>query len=302
MKNALCERRVSAVNCKGIHIVNGEKIVCGKEGTNQDFYKVETKNHGVIYMCPDCYHKVESYYTENGLKANQEKKHGFTYSFEFEMTNSEAPYTRTLQYNGFLPTHDSTVSIEYKSPIYQSLNGLRKLFRSLNNELDNSYFEDEAGTHCNIGHVDYINSDTIELIGAFYHELFQEMSDWLKANPYACKEIFGRPLNRWASPIDNYTSPRSHSNLINIEHSTHLEFRMCKFINENQYIDCVQLNTKIVKAIIKNFLQKVDEPFNEKKFKDRYDFLTYKARYTSNKIVQLLEKECKAKNIPFYEI
>ena len=226
MKNALCERRVSVVKCKGIHIVNGEKVVCGKEGTNQDFYQVETKNHGVIYMCPDCYHKVESYYTENGLKANQEKKHGFTYSFEFEMTNNQAPYVRTLQYNGFLPTHDSTVSIEYKSPIYQSLNGLRKLFRSLNNELDNSYFEDEAGTHCNIGHVDYINGDSIELIGAFYHELFQDMSDWLKANSYACQVIFGRTLNRWATPIDSYTSPKSHSNFINIEHSTHLEFRI----------------------------------------------------------------------------
>lgn len=300
MKNSLCKtKKEVVVKCKGTHIVNGEKVFCGKQGTNHTFHEVPTKNHGVIYMCDDCFHKMESYFTENNLIANGEKNHGFTYSFEMELTKHSDNFVRMLQYNGFMPTYDSTVEIEYKSPIYQSLNGIRKLFRSLATELDNDYFDFRSGTHCNIGHKQWINSYYIGIIGLHYHLLFDDMSKWLELNPLASKEIYGRAIGGWAKPIE-YSSPYEHTNFINIEHDTHIEFRLCKFVNENQYIDCVQLNTKIVKAIIKNFLEKYEEcDFNTKKFKDFDEFIQYKARFTSNKIIQLLEKECDKKGIPY---
>lgn len=301
MKNALCkDKKEVLVKCKGVHIVNGEKVFCGEVGTNHTFYEVPTKNHGIIYMCPSCYNKKESYFTENNLVSNGEKKHGFTYSYEMELTRHDSNFVRMLQYNGFLPTYDSTVAIEYKSPIYQSLNGTRKLFRSLAKELNHDYFQYQCGTHCNIGHKEYINDKYIRIISNKYYLLFGNMSKWLELNPLASQEIYGRAIGGWASTIDENTNPFNHTNFINLEHSTHIEFRQCKFINENQYIDCVQLNTKIVQAIIKNFIQKYEEKdYNTKKFKNFNEYMNYKAKFTSNKIIQLLEKECDKKGIPY---
>lgn len=302
INNALCKKEVQ-VKCKGVNIRGEHKSICGKQGTNHTFHAVETKNHGVIYLCDECYNKGREIYTyglENGYKANTTKKHGFTYSFEMELTKHNDSFVRMLQYNNFLPTHDSTVEIEYKSPIYQSLCGIRKLFRSMNNELTRDYFDYNAGTHCNIGHVEFINDSTISIIGRFYHSLFLPMSEWLLNNPIASEEIYGRTIGGWASPINENTNPYTHKNFINLEHNTHIEFRQCKFINENQYIDCVQLNTKIVKAIINNFLMHFDnQDFDTTRYKNITEFRRHKAKLTAKKIVALLEKECDKKNIPY---
>lgn len=289
-----------AVNCKGVHIVNGIRQVCGKEGTNHTFHAVQTRNHGVIYMCEECFNKKRSYFTENSLVVNKSKKHGFTYSFEMELTKHSDAFVRMLQYNNFLPTSDSTVEIEYKSPIYQSLCGIRKLFRSMSEELTNDYFDYRAGTHCNIGHVEYINSSTIEILGRFYHSLFLPMSQWLELNPLASVEIYGRVIGGWARPIYEGCDPFQHANFINLEHSTHIEFRQCKYINENQYVDCVQLNTKIVKTLINNFIMHFDaEDFDTRRYKNITEYRRHKAQVTAKKIVALLEKECDKKGISY---
>ena len=292
------DKKEVVVNCKGVHIVNGMRSVCGIEGTNKTFHAVQTKNHGVIYMCPECYNKKRSYSTENSLLVNLAKKHGFTYSFEMELSKHSDAFVRMLQYNNFLPTSDCTVEIEYKSPIYQSLCGIRKLFRSMATELDNDYFDYTCGTHCNIGHVDYINESTIQILGRFYHSLFVPMSQWLELNPLASVEIYGRQIGGWAQPITSSTNPYEHRNFINLEHDTHIEFRQCKFVNENQYVDCVQLNTKIVTAIINNFIMHFDsEDFDTRRYKNITEFRRHKASVTAKKIVALLEKECDKKGI-----
>lgn len=294
------DKKEVAVNCKGVHIVNGQKYVCNKEGTNKTFHAVQTKNHGVIYMCDDCFNKQESYYTENSLFVNKDKKHGFTYSYEMELSRHDLAFIRMLQYNNFVPTRDCTVVVEYKSPIYKSLNGNRKLFRSLASALDERYFDYTCGTHCNIGHIDYINASTISIIAEYYKILFLPMSNWLKLNRQASIEIYGRELSHWAMPISETTNPYEHTNFINIEHNTHIEFRQCKFINENQYVDCVQLNTKIMTALINNFLSHYyDEEFDTRRYKTIEQFRQYKASVTANKFIQLLEKECDKKGIPY---
>ena len=292
------DKKEVMVKCKGVHIDNGMRTICGCEGTNHTFHAIQTKNHGVIYMCPSCYSKKRSYSTENSLIVNLAKKHGFTYSFEMELSKHSDSFARMLQYNNFIPTDDITVAIEYKSPIYQSLCGIRKLFRSMTNELSNDYFDYNAGTHCNIGHVNYINDTTINIIGRFYHSLFLPLSQWLELNPLASQEIYGRQIGGWAIPISENSDPYEHKNFINIEHDTHLEFRLCKFVNENQYIDCVQLNTKIVKAIINNFIMHFDaEDFDTTRYKNITEYRRHKARITAKKLVSLLEKECDKKGI-----
>lgn len=295
-------KREKVVSCKGVNIRYGMKEICGKKGTNHTFHAVETKNHGVIFMCDECYNKGRQQYTysiENDLKVNGAKKHGFTYSFEMELSKHEDSFVRMLQYNNFMPTYDSTVAIEYKSPIYQSLNGIRKLFRSMSKELSNDYFDYNVGTHCNIGHTS-INLQTIRYLSRFYHSLFLPMSRWLELNPLATEKLYGRQIGGWASPINENTDPFRHENFINLQHTTHVEFRLCKFIDEKQYVDVVQLNTKMMKALINNFIEHFNrEDFDTTRYASIRDYRRHKARLTGQKLVSLIEKECIKKNIPF---
>lgn len=288
------------VYCKGVHIVEGRKIICGCQGTNKTFHRISTPNHGDVFFCPDCYHKMEGYETKNDLRVNGKKKHGFTVSIEMELTAHDDAFDRFLQYNNFKPTSDCTVAIEYKSPIYQSLNGVRKLFRSLCNGVNTrDYFDYRCGTHCNIGH-DAINSQTIVWLIRFYHSLFLPMSRWLELNPVASEALYGRQIGGWASPINEHTDPLEHTNFINLQHFTHIEFRQCKFINENQYVDLIQLNTKIVKALLNNFVEHFDDDdFDTRRYKNITEFRKHKATLTGKKIVSLLEKECQKRNIPY---
>ena len=294
------EMRETKVSCKGVVIYGNTKRICGQVGTNKTFHRVVTKNHGSIFLCDECYNRIEGYNDENGLKVNGVKKHGFTYSFEMELTAHHDAFDRMLQYNNFMPTSDSTVAVEYKSPIYQSLNGIRKLFRSMSNELDHDdYFDYACGTHCNIGHT-LINGTTISYLKRFYHSLFIPLSRWLELNPEATEKIYGRSLTRWATPINEYTDPNNHTNFVNLQHNTHVEFRLCKFIDENQYIDCVQLNTKMMTALINNFIEHFnDDDFDTRRYANITEYRKHKATMTGKKLVSLIEKECDKKGYAY---
>lgn len=301
------EVREVPVFCKGVIINGSHKRQCSCQGTNKTFHRVHTKNHGDIFLCPDCYSKGErdifTYSQENGVRVNGQKKHGFTWSIEMELTSHNDAFCRTLQYNNFMPTYDCTVAVEYKSPIYQSLNGVRKLLRSLRNELNDDYFNYRCGTHCNVGH-DMINSVSLDYIRHFYHSLFMPLSNWLLLNPEATEKVFGRQLSTsysdWAIAINQNSEPLEHKNFINLQHDTHIEFRLCKFRDEYQYVDCMDLCRKFVDAIITNFVEHFnDDDFDTRRYKTLREYRQHKAVVAGKKLISLIEKYCDKNNIAY---
>ena len=273
MRQAIC-------NCKN----------CNNIGTHP--IKVFKRGGGQAFLCDYHYNREEGYHTKNERKQGTNKQHGFTYGVEFETSFSTPKARIEFTDNGYLPTADCTVDVEYKSPIMNGLNQLAKhcvTFNRLIVEGDLSV-NDSCGTHLHIGG-EALTPEAMSYIKRFYHSLFLPLSQALSEDNDATAALFGRPLNNWARPIYNGCDVESHANFINMQHAHTIEFRACKFVTDKQYMNCVHFCDDVVKTVVTNFVEHFnDTPKDARRYPTQTTYRKHKAQTTAKKLVKLFYK------------
>ena len=265
------------VGCNGIrcNAVGRHAVKLAKRGMRNAFF------------CDYHFDNLEGYTAENMQEKGTEKKHGFTFATEFETSSSTKKARMELIDVGYVPTYDCTVDCEYKSPIYDGLNALSKHCATIDRLQNNGQLRigHECGTHFHVGHKEHINAETMEYIRRFYHSLFIPLCEEMKKDSEKTAKFWGRDFTGYAQPIDRNTWPKEHENFINTQHNPTLEFRLCKFVTADQYMNCAKFCRDVVNAVINNFvLHFNDECENETAYR------THKAQVTAQKIVKLYNK------------
>jgi len=243
--------------------------------------KIESPGHNYFFVCPDCATREESYYDENDKLSHREKKHGFTVSYEVETGTRNVASNLFYEY-GFLPTEDGSIcGTEWKTPIYVSFNGIKQLLRSVEKV---GLFTNDEGCHTNIGNKK-LTPEMIKEIRYSHIALFKPLSDYMLKNPEDVKRIFGRNFKYYAQAYRIDSNPLQHELFINLQHSTHIEFRICKFVTANQLFNATMLCREIVGCIITNYLDYLVDSSD--------DVLRRKLSVTSNKLISLFQKYAK---------
>jgi len=246
-----------------------------------------------VYMCDFHANRLLGYSTENDFRHGTEKVNPFTYGVELETSFSTEKARAEILLDGYLPTSDCTVNVEYKSPIYQGMNALTKHAVTFGRLIDAGELKigDECGTHTHIGHKNMINAETIGYIRRFYNSLFVPLSEAMERNPEATERLFGRGFTYYASPINMETYATEHVNFINVQHNNTLEFRLVKFVNADQYMNAVRCCKAITEAVVNNFVEHFnDEPKDARRYPTIRDYRLHKAQVAAEKIVKIFKK------------
>lgn len=230
---------------------------CNALGVNK--YAVRRRGGNNAYLCRFHTESLESYFTENSLRIGNMKANGLTYSIELETAYVDFAARLELCVAGFLPTADSTVFAEFKSPIYNGANALKAYLPSLQWLIDNGNMriDNTCGTHFHVGHDTMINSRTMTFIRRFYHSLFLPLCLEMENNHSKTAELFGRDFGYWASEITANTNPETHTNFINTQHENTLEFRLAYFKNAAQYSRCADFCRAVTEKVVNTFCTKV---------------------------------------------
>lgn len=246
---------------------------CHADGT----VKVTLRKRGGRNACFCEYHanlrQRESYFAENSNRKGTETKAGVTESIELEThgrclggyRGADEVGKMELIDAGFIPTEDSTVDIEFKSPIWEGLTAPSHVVRTVEHLLENRHIsiDGNCGTHFHVGIKGEhgINASTMEHIRTFCNSLFAPLSDEMLAHPTETTELFGRAFgeSEWATPIDMHTRWTIHTNFINMEHNPTLEFRLCKFTSAKQYQKLMKMCVEMTKAVCNTFNKHYDD-------------------------------------------
>ena len=242
---------------------------CNNEGT----VRITLKNRGGrhAYMCPTCARRLFGYSDENDTRRGNVKMNAFTFSIELETGRQESWRESAIRgasligraeliNKGFMPTHDGTVDIEFKSPIYEGLNApiafLKKGLQPLVESGDIN-IPDNCGTHFHVGHRIYINPTTMDNLreSEIYHGLFDALDKTACSHPAEMAQLFGRPVTEYSyyAPFRN-EDPMTHENWINVQHDWTIEFRICKYQNAEQYCKAMHVCKRLVELLIKFYL------------------------------------------------
>lgn len=251
------------------------------------------------YYCEHCA-RQRGYSVENNIRHGVRKNNGFTFSAELETSSSTQKARGELLDFGFIPTHDVTVNVEYKSPIYEGLNALSKQCVSIDKLIRDGEMSigSECGTHFHVGHVDYINPTTMRYLRRFNGSLFVPLSNAIMADPAKAKRFFGRESNRWAQPV-TMTDPSGnydgfmmkHEAMFNLQHDHTIEFRQAKFVTAEQYMQVAKFAKDVANAIIENFIKHFnDVPTDTRRYPNKTSYRKHKAQMTAQKLVKLYEK------------
>ncbi|MBQ7308102.1 MAG: hypothetical protein IJW82_06215 [Clostridia bacterium] len=221
------------------------------------------------------------YGTENDQRIhNETKTNQCTISMEHEVPYSALDYNneanfKWLTLQGFYSTSDCTVWREFKSPIYNNLLGLSKVLHNFEklNQLEKWNNDTSYGTHLNIGN-SALTRENLKIIERFYHSLFVPYSKYLEENKEKTITLHGRFFtnetsngfiyNSWnyvyAQSINENTDTQTHENFINMQHSTHIEFRLCKLVTARQYMMVTRMYQDIIqKVLVDYFLKRYNE-------------------------------------------
>lgn len=223
------------------------------------------------YCHPQCTERFNgSYSTENNIFINnQTKTNKCTISIELEVPNEALNYQNIKNFGWlineakFLKTDDCTVWAEFKSPIYNNLLGLSKILGNFEklNHLEMWNDADNYGTHLNIGNEDL----SLDYIKRFYQSLFVPFCEYLQEKEEDARLIHGRYFQDieyqrgtihctpYANIINFDSYEEDHANFINIQHSTHIEFRLCKLVSAKQYMMCARMYQEIVQNVLVNY-------------------------------------------------
>lgn len=207
-----------------------------------------------VWMCSAHRGKknLNDYCDENTIRVGKGNADGISISIELESMGRSTSARAYFVKNHFLPTYDSTVDIEYKSPIYTSELPLAKIVGAIEYMNDNPNYQfsvnnENCGIHTHYGFID--NHYDFRNLYEHYENLFKPLNDMIK-NMSAEKreEIFGRDFENYNRSL-SYSCPDRHENWINIQHRYTLEIRMPRFTSAVQYMRFLKTFKKIFKAL-----------------------------------------------------
>ena len=237
---------------------------CGRLMKDEDGWtEFQPKSRGTTaYMCPECMRVHD--YTEKQDKIRWGVNNGDTYlsGYEFEIipkTMASHALLVSRDY-GMLATYDGSISfyggIEFKSLVYDSLNGVKQIFRTIEeNMVFNGDYYENMGTHIHIGHGIRFTYDFHVWLKFNDCKLFDELGEYLQGHPELCEQVFGRTLTWYANWPCNYND---HESFINVANSTNIEYRIPQFRNAIQYFHCVCLCKEFTRALLDGYKKDVD--------------------------------------------
>ena len=240
------------------HCVECGRVTCEAEGGTR--VTIPAQRNGV-WVCSDHRGKknLRSYYAENIKRVGSGNADGISISLELESMGIATHARAYLISNGFIATSDSTVDIEYKSPIYTSEQPLAKIVGGIEYfDNDNDYKfkvnHEKCGIHTHFGFID--NRYNFCHLETDYKLLFKELDRIVCGLSDEDRiKIFGRTWGTYNSAI-NFNYPSNHENWINIQHSYTLEIRMPRFNNAVQYMKFLKTFKKMFKALDTHYISK----------------------------------------------
>lgn len=200
------------------------------------------------YVCDRCF-AVKKYSTKNVDPAHKEKKHGLRFGFELECipySDDDRAALCSSSY-GFIPTSDSSLpdgGIEFKTPIYNSFNGVKQMLRTVEKYADLT--PRECGTHINVSRDDLSLAD-MENIREHADQIFGHLAKILEVDTDACELVFGRCMNEYAGNTENYLA---HYSWVSLRNPDRIEFRLCKFREASQYFWLANMVAEITATVI----------------------------------------------------
>ena len=236
---------------KTLYITRKKCSICGKFFESR---KVSKGSNG-FYVCPHCL-KNKKYSTKNKELFHKKSKKGLTYSFELECvprSYDDKAFMLKPEYK-LIPTKDASLpynGVEFKTPIYQSLVGIKQLLTTFEKHVD--FRNKNCGQHINIGHEILDSWDIVVLFSDFSSVLLKPLREYFSENKDITIKLFGRYFNYYAKNEDKY---EEHLNWIKI-HKGRFEFRLAKFNDVEQYYKCIKFCAKIVEVIVKDFVKPI---------------------------------------------
>ena len=279
--------------------------ICGNEFKTIDLIQVKDPITHYSYQCRRC-HNIMLDYTaevssnsfqrlmenkgvlvENGYKTDKAKNIPVSTGIEWEVGEGvdESKHRILLKY-GWARSHDCTVQAEYKSPIYRNLNGIAKLLYSVVENGSESIGEG-AGTHVNVW-CEELNSKDWKRIQNRYNTIFRPLYDEIM-NDNNHELLFGRKANRWCRGFGLY-----HECLINMqddkEAHPRIEFRICKYDNNAQFMNCLKFCNEVMKTITVNYSRNymTDREAGNAEAATKHN--NHKAEITAQKLVKVYRK------------
>lgn len=242
---------------------SGHCVECGRV-TNEEMggKRVTTpaQKNGV-WVCADHRGKknLHGYGEENTTRVGSGNADGISISLELESMGISTHARAYLISNDFIATSDSTVDIEYKSPIYTSEQPLAKIiggieYMDTNDDYKFKVNHYKCGLHTHFGFID--NRYNFTHLEEDYETLFAELDKIVRMISDDDKEaIFGRTWGDYNEPIW-FSSPDRHENWINIQHNYSLEIRMPRFVSAVQYMKFLKTFKKMFKALDTHYISK----------------------------------------------
>lgn len=204
---------------------------------------------GKRYYCRECAEEAfrrsrsgATYSQENVTYKSKPTSEGFTISKEFETSTwigenldreTQLYIVANLDFRGWIATFDCTVWVEFKSPIYNGLNGYNKDSKAIEAIAQVARWRHmtDYGTHTNIGHNDFTEY-RMGILRQWRETLFTPLQTYLVSNSERCKDIFGRKIGGWAGTMGS--NPLEHPVFINLQHKDWVEFRINKYVSFEQ--------------------------------------------------------------------
>ena len=242
---------------------SGHCVECGRvtsEALGGKRVTIPSQKNGV-WMCER--HRgarnLRSYYDENEQRVGSGNADGISISVELESMGVSTHARAYLVDNKFIATSDSTVDIEYKSPIYTSELPLAKIvggieYMDKNENYGFSVNNSHCGIHTHYGFID--NRFDFRNLYPHYEELFGALDETVCGLTTEQRiKIFGRSFENYNEELD-YGNPDAHENWINIQHRYTLEIRMPRFVDAVQYMRFLKCFKKIFKALNTHYISK----------------------------------------------
>ena len=145
-------------------------------------------------------------------------------------TLSTSPKQLVLLKKGFTPCYDSSVTLEWKSPIFQSFLGFKSICKMIE-DMDVKH----GGSHV---HVSVKRKDLFE---DYYNEIFHPLADYLNGSVFY--RIWGRHETEYCE-LPGYADSRYSWVNVLTNYNT-IEWRLPKFASAKQYYELVKWLTNI---------------------------------------------------------
>ena len=242
---------------------SGHCVECGRvtsEALGGKRVTIPAQKNGV-WMCAD--HRgrrnLHDYGEENSKRVGTGNADNISISLELESMGISTHARAYLVSNDFIATSDSTVTIEYKSPIYTSEQALAKIiggieYMDINESYDFKVNDYNCGLHTHFGFID--NRYDFRRLRTDYERLFKELNHIVCAlTDEERTEIFGRSWGDYNYEL-SFRYPDRHENWINIQHPYSIEIRMPRFDTAIKYMKFLKTFKKMFKALDTHYISK----------------------------------------------